>query len=432
MIKRSKKSPRHIERRNSKNILKHIHLTKLQPHSYKNCLGTVLDTNYDAGFIVDQVDPLDAAQFRSSKSSGLETKTVVNDNIISAKEVRAAHKGWTDALVSISQTYKKKGIEAAKALAGDVIDGAYAYQLGAVAFKPTWASGDSSFRTTREGAVSYFVGDNDNFDDLGYAIGNKPDPVTGERSAWEKAWFDRSVMRLDGNTATVQGFMYTKDEDGNVGYVDKTWSYQKDDEGTVRIVLHHSSSPYVSVDDPDELKNRKVDNRGFDPANQIKRKEVKAAQKAWTNALVSISQTYKDEGFDAAKSLAGDVIDGAYDYQVGPVAFKPTWAFGDTTFRTGRRGAVSYFIGGDKRFEDTGFGIGNKPDPDTGKRSPWKKAWTENAVIRLDGDTATSMGWMYSKDEDGNVSKVDKTWTWRKDDDGNLRIVVHHSSTPYG
>ena len=392
----------------------------------------MFDANSDAGFIVEQVDPLDAAQFRSSKSSGLETKTVVNDNIISAKEVRAAHKGWTDALVSISQTNKKKGIEAAKALAGDVIDGAYAYQLGAVAFKPTWASGNSSFRTTREGAVSYFVGDNDNFDDLGYAIGNKPDPVTGERSAWKKAWFDRSVMRLDGNTATVQGFMYTKDEDGNVGYVDKTWSYQKDDEGTVRIVLHHSSSPYVSVDDPDELKNRKVDNRGFDPANRIKRKEVKAAQKAWTSALVNISQTYKDEGFDAAKSLAGDVIDGAYDYQVGPVAFKPTWASGSTTFRTGRRGAVSYFIGGDKRFEDTGFGIGNKPDPDTGKRSPWKKAWTENAVIRLDGDTATSMGWMYSKDEDGNVSKVDKTWTWRKDDDGNLRIVVHHSSTPYG
>lgn len=392
----------------------------------------MLDTNYDAGFIVDQVDPLDAAQFRSNKNTGLDTKIVVNDNIISAKEVRAAHKGWTDALVSISQTNKKDGFKAAKSLAGDVIDAAYGYQLGAVAFKPTWANGDTTFRTTRDGAVSYFVGGDKNFDDLGYAIGNKPDPVTGERSAWKKAWFDRSVMRLDGNTATVQGFMYTKDEDGNVGYVDKTWSYQKDDEGTVRIVLHHSSSPYVSVDDPDELKNRKVDNRGFDPANQIKRKEVKAAQKAWTNALVSISQTYKDEGFDAAKSLAGDVIDGAYDYQVGPVAFKPTWASGSTTFRTGRRGAVSYFIGGDKRFEDTGFGIGNKPDQDTGKRSPWEKAWTENAVIRLDGDTATSMGWMYSKDEDGNVSKVDKTWTWRKDDDGNLRIVVHHSSTPYG
>ena len=391
----------------------------------------MFDANSDAGFIVEQADTLDAAQFRSSKSSGLETQTVVNDNIISAKEVRAAHKAWTDALVSISQTNKKKGFDAAKELAGDVIDGAYAYELGAVAFKPTWAFGDTTFRTTRDGAVSYFVGGDQNFDDLGFGLGNKPDPVTGERSPWKKAWFDRSVIRLDGNTATVQGLLFTKDEAGNVSYVDKTWGYQKDDDGSVRVVLHHSSSPYESVDDPDELKNREVDNRGFDPANRIKRKEVKAAQKAWTSALVNISQTYKDEGFDAAKALTGDVIDGAYDYQAGPVAFKPTWAFGDTTFRTKRRGAVSYFIGGDKRFDDLGFAIGNKPDSETGQRSPWAKAWTENAVIRLDGDTATSMGWMYSKDEAGNVSKVDKTWTWRKDDDGNLRIVVHHSSTPY-
>ena len=391
----------------------------------------MFDANCCDGFLVEQADPLDGARFRSSETSSLETKVVVNDNIITGKEVRAAHKAWTNALVAISQTYKDEGFDAAKSLAEDVIDGAYGYQLGAVAFKPTWANGDTTFRTTRDGAVSYFVGGDKNFDDLGFAIGSKPDPVTGERSAWKKAWFDRSVMRLDGNTATVQGLMYTKDEDGNVGYVDKTWAYQKDDAGTVRIVLHHSSSPYESVDDPADVKNRKVDNQVFDPAHQITKKEVNAAQKAWTNALVAISQTYKDEGFDAAKSLAGDVIDGAYDYQAGPVAFKPTWAYGDTTFRTGRRGAVSYFIGGDSKFDDLGFAIGNKPDADTGKRSPWANAWTENAVIRLDGDTATSMGWMYSEDEDGNVSKVDKTWTWRKDDDGNLRIVLHHSSTPY-
>ena len=391
----------------------------------------MFDANSCEGFLVEQADPLEGARFRSSENSSLETKLVVNDNLITGKEVRAAHKAWTDALVSISQTYKDEGFDAAKSLAGDVIDGAYGYQLGAVAFKPTWTSGDTTFRTTRDGAVSYFVGGDKNFDDLGFAIGNKPDPVTGERSPWEKSWFDRSVMRLDGNTATVQGLMYTKDEAGNVSYVDKTWAYQKDDAGTVRVVLHHSSSPYVSVDDPGDVRNRKVDNRSFDPANQITKKEVNAAQKAWTNALVSISQTHKDEGFKAAKDLARNVIDAAYDYQAGPVAFKPTWAYGDTTFRTGRRGAVSYFIGGDSKFDDLGFAIGNKPDSDTGKRSPWADAWTENAVIRLDGDTATSMGWMYSKDEDGKVSKVDKTWTWRKDDEGNLRIVVHHSSSPY-
>ena len=391
----------------------------------------MFDAEQCSELIVEHCDPLVKAKYRSSSDSSLETKFVINNDLISKKEIRTAHKAWTDALVSISQTYKNQGFDAAEDLAGDVIDAAYAYQLGAVAFKPTWAFGDTTFRTTRDGAISYFVGGNDDYGDQGFAIGNKPDPITGQRSSWDDAWFDRSVMRLDGNTATVQGLLYTKDEAGNVSYVDKTWGYQKDSDGTVRIVLHHSSTPYESIDSPDELKNRKVDNRSFDPANRIKKKEVRAAQKAWTEALVSISQIHKEEGFDAAKSLAGDVIDGAYDYQAGPVAFKPTWAYGDSTFRTKRRGAVSYFVGGDKRFDDLGFAIGNKPD-ETKKRSPWAKAWTENAVIRLDGDTATSMGWLYTQDENGNVSKVDKTWTWRKDDDGNLRIVVHHSSSPYG
>lgn len=391
----------------------------------------MFDSIATTGLFFEQGNPLNPEHNQFEEITLLNAEFDDN-NVISKKEVTAAHQAWTDALVSISQTYKKEGFDAAEDLAGDVIDAAYGYELGAVAFKPTWAYGDTTFRTSREGALSYFVGGNTGFDDLGFAIGSAPDPITGERSPWEKAWFDQSVMRLDGNTATVQGFMYTQDEKGNIGYVDKTWSYQKDDDGAVRIVLHHSSSPYATVEDPAELRNNKVDNRSFNPDNRIKRKEVIAAQEAWTDALVSISQTYKEEGFDKAEDLAGAVIDAAYDYQAGAVAFKPTWAYGDTTFRTGRKGAVSYFVGGSDNFDDLGFAIGNKPDPQTGERSPWRKAWTENAVIRLDGDTATSMGWMYSQDEDGNVSKVDKTWTWRKDDNGDLRIVVHHSSSPYG
>ena len=108
-----------------------LHMTTSDGCTMEGCATRpMFDANSDAGFIVEQVDPLDAAQFRSSESSGLETKTVINDNIISAKEVRAAHEGWTDALVSISQTNNKQGFDAAKALAGDVIDGAYAYELG--------------------------------------------------------------------------------------------------------------------------------------------------------------------------------------------------------------------------------------------------------------------------------------------------------------
>ncbi len=380
--------------------------------------------------IIDFSDPLSGSSQRADSAGSLETQTVLNDNIITKKEVKQAFKAWTQALVDISQTYKADGFEAAEALAGDVIDGAYGYQLGAVAFKPTWASGETTFRTDREGAISYFVGGNDAYDDLGFAIGNKPDPVTGERSSWANSWFDQSVMRLDGNTATVQGLLYTEDEAGNVGYVDKTWSYQKDDDGVVRIVLHHSSSPYDTIDSPDKVKNYRVNAESFDPAHTITKKEVREAQKAWTNALVDISQTYKSEGFQAAEDLASAVIDAAYGYQAGPVAFKPTWANGNTTFRPDKAGALSYFVGGNDNYDDLGFAIGTSPN-DQGERFAWADAWAENAVIRLDGDTATSMGWVYTEDETGGVGYVDKSWTYQKGDDGVVRIVMHHSSKPY-
>ena len=64
--------------------------------------------------------------------------------------------------------------------------------------------------------------------------------------------------------------------------------------------------------------------------------EVKRAQEAWCDALVSISKAHEQGGFSKSQPLAGDVIDAAYGYQFGPLAFKPTWAKGDTTFRETR------------------------------------------------------------------------------------------------
>ncbi|MEB3247143.1 MAG: hypothetical protein VKJ63_04700 [Synechococcus sp.] len=359
----------------------------------------------------------------------LETEVVYSDSIITKKEVNQAVKGWRRALVAISQENQDNGIEAAEALAADVIDAAYGYQLGAVAFKPTWASGDTTFRTTREGAISYFVGENDAFDDLGFALGNKPDPITGERSPWVRTAFDRSVLRLDGDTATVQGLLYTTDADGNTGYVDKTWGFQKDDAGVVRIILHHSSVPYESVEDPSVDKIKRVKSKTVDLSQNITLQEVLDAQEAWVTALVEISQRYKDDPDDAI-AYAEAVIDGAYAYDYGPVAFKPTWAFGDSTFRPDKEGALSYFVGGNDAYDDLGFGIGSSPDSN-GDRSPWEDAWAENAVIRLDGDTAYSMGWVYTQPENGDTGFVDKSWSYKKHDDGVVRIVMHHSSSPY-
>ena len=162
--------------------------------------------------------------------------------------------------------------------------------------------------------------------------------------------------------------------------------------------------------------------------------EVKAAQDTWCGALVAISTAHAEGGLAKSKPLSSDIIDAAYAYQFGPVAFKPTWAYGDTTFRTTKDGALSYFIGDDPNYTDPGFGIGSPGDgnyPNLSNRSPWIKCTPEIFAIQVFGNTANAMGWVHFEAADGTTSKVDKTFSYVRDDAGNLRITVHHSSVPY-
>lgn len=153
----------------------------------------------------------------------------------------------------------------------------------------------------------------------------------------------------------------------------------------------------------------------------ISESEVLAAQKAWGDALVSISTTYETKGIQTAKTLAGKVIDSAYGYQFGPVLFKPTLTVAPQTFRTTRAGALAYFVGGDPAFpKDKGFALNG-----------WRKVEIKNTAIYISGNTATTMGNVMITNKDGKVTTVDKTWQFVKDDNGKLRIVLHHSSLPY-
>jgi len=157
-------------------------------------------------------------------------------------------------------------------------------------------------------------------------------------------------------------------------------------------------------------------------ARDITREEVLAAQQAWGKALVQISSDYDKGGHAAAKATAEKVLDSAYGYNLGPVLFKPTLTTAPQTFRTTRDGALAYFVGGDAEFPaDKGFALNG-----------WRKFETENAAIFLDGEVAMSMGKVRLTGSDGDVTEVDKTWGYKRDAEGNLRIVLHHSSLPYG
>ena len=160
-------------------------------------------------------------------------KAVTNTNI-TAVEVEAAQKAWGAALVKISKDFKAGGFSAAKETAEAVLDQAYGYNFGPVLFKPTLTSGDQVFRTTRAGALAYFVGGDKEFPkDTGFAL-----------KGWEKYEFKNAAVFISGDLAITMGNVFLTDASGKVTKVDKTWGFKKDDKGNLRIVLHHSSLPY--------------------------------------------------------------------------------------------------------------------------------------------------------------------------------------------
>lgn len=152
--------------------------------------------------------------------------------------------------------------------------------------------------------------------------------------------------------------------------------------------------------------------------------EVNAAQQAWCDALVKIGQL-KESGGDY-KAYAEQVLSEAYNYDHGKVFFKPTMASGPQTFRNDKKGALSYFVGGDPEYpNDKGFAL-----------KPWVKARYDNAGdhnegIQIYGSIAITMGNVWVTDKEGNEVMVDKTWVFKKGDDGKLRIIVHKSAMPY-
>lgn len=173
--------------------------------------------------------PLGLAQANISA----ESAPVYSSNI-TEQEVLAAQKAWGEALVKISKDFEEGGRAKAKETALNVLNAAYGYDLGPVLFKPTLTTAPQTFRTTKDGALAYFVGGDKNFpNDSGFAL-----------KGWRKVDVKNAALQLHGPKAVSMGNVTLVDKTGKVTVVDKTWGYLKDPNGQVKIVLHHSSLPY--------------------------------------------------------------------------------------------------------------------------------------------------------------------------------------------
>jgi hypothetical protein len=151
---------------------------------------------------------------------------------ITKQEVLEAQKGWGEGIVKIGKVYSDGG-DYEKA-AKEHIDKFYGYNMGKVLFKPTMAS-EKQFRTTIDGALSYFVGGNDNYkEDHGFAI--KP---------WSNVRWESTGIKTEGNMAVAMGnYFFTPTEGGDEVKVEYTFAYSKDDKEKLRIIMHGSHLPY--------------------------------------------------------------------------------------------------------------------------------------------------------------------------------------------
>ena len=142
-----------------------------------------------------------------------------------------AQKAWGEGIVKIGKAFLEK--EDYKAAAEAHIHEFYNYQEGTVLFKPTLTC-EKQFRLNFEGALSYFVGGNDNYpEDHGFAI--KP---------WSNVRWENIGTKVTGDMGVAMGNYYFTDNNKKTLKVEYTFGFIKVKKNELRINLHHSSLPY--------------------------------------------------------------------------------------------------------------------------------------------------------------------------------------------
>jgi len=171
----------------------------------------------------------------TQKENTKTTQTEINV-VITDQEVLDVQKAWSDGIVKIGKVFMEKGDF--KKAATEHINNFYNYQEGSVLFKPTMTS-EKQFRTDFQGALSYFIGGNENYpEDHGFAI--KP---------WISVRWKNIGTKIIGNMAVAMGnYYFTPAKGGDEVKVEYSFAYTKDKEGKLKIILHDSHLPYKPVE----------------------------------------------------------------------------------------------------------------------------------------------------------------------------------------
>ena len=158
------------------------------------------------------------------------------------QEIMKALNNWGESLIAISRAYEDDGLASARAIAEQTLDRLYGFELGPVLFKPTLSGGPQTFRLTKIGALSYFIGNDPEYpNDNGFGI-----------KFWRSVKPETSATFIQNDVAMWMGWVSFIDKNDSVIKVDKTFGYTKDKNGTLKIVLHHSSLPFEAQPTADQ------------------------------------------------------------------------------------------------------------------------------------------------------------------------------------
>jgi hypothetical protein len=148
------------------------------------------------------------------------------------QEIEKAQEKWGNGIVKIGEL--KDSIKECRMFTLDFISKMYDYDDGIVQFKPTKAS-DIQFRGDVKAALSYFIGSDSDFnEDNGFAL-----------NPWIKVEFENNSINIIDNIAIAMGNYFFTNYQGDKTKVEYSFVYKKIDGGDLKIILHHSSLPFV-------------------------------------------------------------------------------------------------------------------------------------------------------------------------------------------
>jgi len=197
-----------------------------------------LNSTFIAAFVIS-IFTLSFASCNQAPQNKQKETSVQSEKIVSIteQELVAIQKDWGEGVIKIGAVYLAKGDY--KKVALDHIHKYYNYDNGSVLFKPTLAS-EIQFRTNFEGALSYFIGGNENYpEDHGFAIA----------TPWSEVRWESFGTKITGNHAIAMGnYYFTPVNGGAVVKAEYSFAYIKNQDGSIEIILHGSHLPYDPIE----------------------------------------------------------------------------------------------------------------------------------------------------------------------------------------